>query len=91
MGAFAVPRTMKALWLSGGHLKLREDLTLPAASPGEVRVRVLSAGVCGTDLALVDALYPFHRPPGNRFFWHSKDDTRGFVLCNCQAPFLLHF
>ncbi len=56
MRAFAVPRTMKALWLSGGHLGLREDLPLPAASPGEVRVRVLSAGVCGTDLALVDAL-----------------------------------
>ena len=62
-----MPPTMKALWLSGGHLKLREDLTLPATSPGEVRVRVLSAGVCGTDLALVDALYPFEGVPGHEF------------------------
>ena len=67
MGAFAVPWTMKALWLSGGRLRLRENLTLPATAPGEARVRVLSAGVCGTDLALVDALYPFEGVPGHEF------------------------
>jgi len=65
--ASVVPQTMKALWLSGGRLRLREDLTLPATAPGEVRVRVLSAGVCGTDLALVDALYPFEGIPGHEF------------------------
>jgi len=32
-----------------------------------VRVRVLRAGVCGTDLALVDALYPFEGVPGHEF------------------------
>ncbi len=67
MGALAVPSTMKALWLSDGRLRFREDLTLPATAPGEVRVRVLSAGVCGTDLALVEALYPFEGVPGHEF------------------------
>ena len=58
---------MKALWLSGGRLRLREDLTLPATAPGEARVRLLTAGICGTDLALVDALYPFEGVPGHEF------------------------
>ena len=62
-----MPSTMKALWLSHGRLRFREDLTPPATVPGEVRVRVLSAGVCGTDLALVDALYPFQGIPGHEF------------------------
>ena len=62
-----MPSTMKALWLSDGRLRFREDLTLPATAPGEVRVRVLSAGVCGTDLALVEALYPFEGIPGHEF------------------------
>ena len=65
--AFAVPWTMKALWLSGGRLRLREDLPLPTAAPGEALVRVLTAGICGTDLALVDALYPFEGVPGHEF------------------------
>ena len=30
-------------------------------------MRVLRAGVCGTDLALVDALYPFEGVPGHEF------------------------
>ncbi len=61
------PRTMKALWLSDGCLRLREDVKLPATAAQEARVRVLAAGICGTDLAMVDALYPFEGVPGHEF------------------------
>jgi threonine dehydrogenase-like Zn-dependent dehydrogenase len=58
---------MKALWLSGGCLRLREDVTLPPTAAQEARVRVLTAGICGTDLALVDGLYPFEGVLGHEF------------------------
>lgn len=58
---------MKALWLSGGHLRLRDDVKLPTVTTKEARVRVLVAGICGTDLSLVDALYPFEGVPGHEF------------------------
>jgi 2-desacetyl-2-hydroxyethyl bacteriochlorophyllide A dehydrogenase len=60
-------RAMKALWLCDGRLRLREDLKLPAIAAHEARVRVLAAGICGTDLALVDALYSFQGVPGHEF------------------------
>ena len=58
---------MKALWLSGGRLRLREDVETAATAVREARVRVLTAGICGTDLALVDGLYPFEGVPGHEF------------------------
>lgn len=58
---------MNALWLSNGRLRLRDDVTLPREPADEARVRVLSAGICGTDLALVDAMYPFEGVPGHEF------------------------
>ena len=60
-------RRMKALWLSGARLRLREDVMLAQTEAQEARVRVLAAGVCGTDLALVDGLYPFEGVPGHEF------------------------
>ena len=60
-------RRMKALWLSGARLRLREDVMLAQTADREARVRVLAAGVCGTDLALVDGLYPFEGVPGHEF------------------------
>ncbi len=60
-------RAMKALWLCDGRLRLREDVKLPAIAAHEARVRVLAAGICGTDLALVDALYSFEGVPGHEF------------------------
>ena len=58
---------MKALWLCDGRLRLREDVKLPAIAAHEARVRVIAAGICGTDLALVDALYSFEGVPGHEF------------------------
>ncbi len=58
---------MNALWLSEGRLRLRDDVNLPGTASREARVRVLAAGICGTDLALVDGLYPFEGVPGHEF------------------------
>ncbi len=58
---------MKALWLSGGHLSHRQDVEMAATAAREARVRVLTAGICGTDLALADGLYPFEGVPGHEF------------------------
>ena len=58
---------MNALWLCDGRLRLRKDLKLPPIAAHEARVRVLAAGICGTDLALVDGLYAFEGVPGHEF------------------------
>jgi len=58
---------MNGLWLSGGRLSQRDDLHMPKPVHGETRVRVLVAGICGTDLALVEGLYPFEGVPGHEF------------------------
>ncbi len=58
---------MRALWLEDGKLRFRDDLPVPGPARGEALVRVLAAGVCGTDLALVDGLYPFTGIIGHEF------------------------
>jgi len=58
---------MQGLWLEGGALRVRGDLPVPEPEPGEALVRVRVAGVCGTDLALADGLYPFTGVPGHEF------------------------
>src|SRR5687768_6461881 len=58
---------MRALWLEGGRLRVREDAEEPAPAPGEAVVRVRLAGICGTDLELVEGYYPFAGVPGHEF------------------------
>jgi threonine dehydrogenase-like Zn-dependent dehydrogenase len=58
---------MRGLWLQDGALRLRDDIPLPEAGPGDAVVRVLVAGICGTDLELVKGYYPFAGVPGHEF------------------------
>ena len=58
---------MRALWLDGAELGLCEDVELPPPAPDEATLRVLAAGICGTDLALLAGLYPFTGVPGHEF------------------------
>ncbi|NIR28255.1 MAG: alcohol dehydrogenase catalytic domain-containing protein [Gammaproteobacteria bacterium] len=58
---------MRALWLEDGELTFRDDVPPPEAAEGEALVRVLAAGVCGTDLGLVAGLYPFTGILGHEF------------------------
>lgn len=58
---------MRGLYVEGGAIRFRTDLDPPEPRPGEVRVRVLRAGVCATDLALVRGYMDFRGIPGHEF------------------------
>lgn len=58
---------MKAVWLEGGRLRLRQDVPMPSPPPGEVLVRVVAAGICNTDLELVRGYYPYSGVLGHEF------------------------
>ncbi|MGB0590188.1 MAG: MDR/zinc-dependent alcohol dehydrogenase-like family protein [Myxococcota bacterium] len=58
---------MRGLWLQDGDLSLRDDLSPPPLSAGDAQVRVLTAGVCSTDLELVRGYMPFTGVPGHEF------------------------
>jgi 2-desacetyl-2-hydroxyethyl bacteriochlorophyllide A dehydrogenase len=58
---------MNALWLQNRRLCFRDDVDLPPRAAKEARVRVLTAGICATDLALLDGLYSFEGVPGHEF------------------------
>ncbi len=48
-------------------LNLREDLPRPEPLPGEALVRVRLAGICATDLQLLQGYYPFNGILGHEF------------------------
>jgi threonine dehydrogenase-like Zn-dependent dehydrogenase len=58
---------MLGLYVADGTIRLRADLPAPALAAGECRVRVLRAGVCATDLALVRGYMGFTGTPGHEF------------------------
>jgi threonine dehydrogenase-like Zn-dependent dehydrogenase len=58
---------VRALWLEGRALRLRDDRPRPAPPAGEALVRVSLAGVCNTDLELVRGYYPYTGVPGHEF------------------------
>lgn len=58
---------MRGVWLEDRRLRLRDDIARPAVPPGEARIRVLLAGICGTDLELVEGYYPYTGVPGHEF------------------------
>ena len=62
----ATGAAMRALVVADGTASLRE-VAAPAAEDGEVRVAVLRAGVCATDLALVRGYMGFAGVPGHEF------------------------
>ncbi len=58
---------MLGIRLEQGHARVADDLPEPDAVPGETRVRVRLAGVCGTDLALLRGYMDFEGVPGHEF------------------------
>lgn len=57
---------MKALYLENGALRLTK-VAAPRAESGEALIEVLTAGICGTDAALVAGMYEFTGIPGHEF------------------------
>lgn len=59
---------MQALLLSNGQLQYVSDYEKPEPLPGEARLRVRLAGICTTDLELVQGYVPgFYGVPGHEF------------------------
>jgi len=57
---------MKAL-IFDGQARLASDLSLPEPAPGEVRVRMILAGICNTDLEIVRGYAGFQGVLGHEF------------------------
>ncbi len=58
---------MRGLRITDGKLEYRTDLPRPEAVAGESRIRIVRAGVCATDLALVRGYMGFTGIPGHEF------------------------
>jgi 2-desacetyl-2-hydroxyethyl bacteriochlorophyllide A dehydrogenase len=58
---------MHAIWLENRQISVRTDVEMPRPSRQEALVRMHLAGICGTDLALLEGLYPFVGIPGHEF------------------------
>jgi threonine dehydrogenase-like Zn-dependent dehydrogenase len=64
---------MRGLHLADGVCSFRNDLDVPTTNPGETRVRVRLAGVCATDLALLEGYMGFRGVPGHEFVGTALD------------------
>ncbi|MEB3229682.1 MAG: alcohol dehydrogenase catalytic domain-containing protein [Leptolyngbyaceae bacterium] len=58
---------MKGLWLEQQQLELRSNLPIPEPQANEALVKVLSAGICNTDLELMRGYYPYAGVLGHEF------------------------
>ena len=58
---------MEGIWLQNNTLTYRTNLAIPEIGAGEALVKVRLAGICGTDLELVDGYCPFTGIPGHEF------------------------
>jgi threonine dehydrogenase-like Zn-dependent dehydrogenase len=58
---------MQALYLENNQLHYQVQFPLPQPQEGEALVRVLVAGICATDLALIGGYYPFTGILGHEF------------------------
>ena len=70
---------MRAVWLEDGRLSVR-DTDRPTLSAGEALVSVVQAGICNTDLELVDGYYPYCGVLGHEFVGvveDGPDELRG--------------
>jgi 2-desacetyl-2-hydroxyethyl bacteriochlorophyllide A dehydrogenase len=55
------------VWLENNKLSVRDDIEIPRPASDEALVRVVKAGICATDLELVNGYYPFTRILGHEF------------------------
>lgn len=58
---------MKAIWLKGQKISIRDDIPMPVPVEGEALIRTLMAGICSTDLELLRGYYPYDGIPGHEF------------------------
>jgi len=58
---------VKALWLNQAGLQYRDDLAVPEPEAGDQLVRVNTAGLCSTDIGLLNGMYDFEGIIGHEF------------------------
>lgn len=58
---------MKGLWLEDQRIAVRDDLPIPTMQEGEALIQVWLAGICSTDLEMLDGYYPFTGILGHEF------------------------
>ena len=58
---------MRGVWVEGGRVTLRDDLPVPSPPAGWALVAVECAGVCGTDLQILDGYADFTGILGHEF------------------------
>lgn len=81
---------MKALHLSGTHFELKADYPVPEPKPGEVLVRVIRAGICETDLQLIQGYMGFEGVLGHEFVGIAESGAfagrrvAGEINCSCS-------
>ena len=68
---------MRALVVTDGRLILREDYPEPVAQPGEALLNVLLAGICSTDLEIVQGYAGFNGVLGHEFVAEVADVGAG--------------
>ncbi len=80
---------MKALHLSGTNFELKVDHPKPKTLPGEVLVRVIRAGICETDLQLIQGYMGFEGVLGHEFVGVAETGSLagqrvvGEINCSC--------
>ena len=84
---------MQAITFDHGEIQFHSDYRDPRPGPDEVRVRVLQAGVCETDLQLARGYMGFSGVPGHEFVGIAQagkfagQRVVGEINCNCrQCP-----
>ena len=70
---------MIGAWLQQGQLNVRDDLPRPSSGPADVVVRVLLAGICGTDLELRRGYRGFFGIPGHEFVGVVEDGPAEWI------------
>ena len=58
---------MLGIWLEDQILLLRDDLAKPIAQSDEVLIKILTAGICNTDIELTKGYYPYTGVLGHEF------------------------
>ncbi len=58
---------MRGLWLEDRKLRFRDDLPVPRPAQNEALVRVQQAGICNTDLEMIEGYYSFTGVLGHEF------------------------
>jgi threonine dehydrogenase-like Zn-dependent dehydrogenase len=66
---------LKGLWLKNGTLEFRNNIPDPVPEPGECLIRVTQAGICSTDIAMINGLNPFDGVLGHEFVGIVKDSA----------------